>query len=257
MSEGRSHSGWKNPAVLAAAVAGVLGLITAITTTLLTQESGGPAPESPAAFVAEDSAQWPYRSFLFRETFSPGALADRYRQEMGWLEGSDEPGIWEGLTVDGVHRLVNGHKEAEVFYFHLDAGQISPNVPISARVRAEVDPTAGDSESAAGLLYRFDPQTGMYYAFVVSSSGTAELLKRTPESLLTLQGWDLPASHPDGFRNLGIYGEGDVLHLYVDDAWLATVEDVGPAVGIPGIIALFRGVFEFDEVTLYQPDAAP
>lgn len=105
----------------------------------------------------------------------------------------------------------------------------------------------------AGLIYRVDPATHWFYAFLVGpgqaygfylidGSGFNAVVSDTSDAIVVGQ-----------TNRLTITSEGTVMHLYINDQHVTSVDDARVAGDGVGFMAAGTGAFTFDDFELFVP----
>jgi len=174
-------------------------------------------------------------------------------EELGWLLGSDDRGIWKGSVEGGNFQLANVAHEGEV---HVQTFAGLPGVTSSISAKVKLQKRKLYPRPAAGLLYRFrsdadrDANVPAYYAFLLTHRGEARFVRRTESGFYRLYEAPVEGFRWDHFVELAVAGEGDELTLFVDGRQVATVQDAELPSGAPGIVAIGRGEYAFDDLRL-------
>lgn len=104
-----------------------------------------------------------------------------------------------------------------------------------------------------GLIYRVDPATHWFYAFLLGSgqgygfylidgSGFNAIVDDTSDAIM-----------PGQTTRLTITSEGTVMHLYINDQHVTSVDDARVSGVGAGIMAAGTGTFTFDDFDLFVP----
>jgi hypothetical protein len=182
-----------------------------------------------------------------------------------WVIGRDGP--WWGDVVEGVHRLANETHANAVKYSYVELRDAADrrielgDARVSLQVRAELIP--GSPHAGAGLLYRFDREKRHYAALLLSLWGnedvpTASLSWAVSDEI----GFSLRQSQAASWIDLqapivlAIEGHGSDIALSANGRVVRHVREFPRSSGDPGVIAVGRGRFAFDDFTIWPPSGS-
>jgi hypothetical protein len=198
-----------------------------------------------------------FLSTLIALAVTGGGHAETYVQD--FEEGLTEDGFvaalvtepgddWQGSVEDGAYVLVNRSERGAVRYF--DFNRVDAEGTSRPQTEASVT-VSGDFETdlaAAGLLARYDPQSGTYYAFVRTAEGVA-LYKRGPDGFTRPMNLVGPIRGDEPAR-LGIRLSPRGTELIVNGRTLGAMSSGDIQGNRFGIVAFDRGTFRFDDFTV-------
>lgn len=162
-------------------------------------------------------------------------------------------GTWSAEIADGQYVVKNGADKDAVRYVHVGLSQDEKPLELSSSsIDVDVDGSFEDRDSGGGILYRFDPESKTYLAFVLTTDGYM-ILKRDKESLQTVsQG---AHAHDEAVTlEVNTFDSGE-LEFRMDDEVVATIRIDGIDGNEVGMISIGRGEFDFDNFQIYSPDA--
>lgn len=169
--------------------------------------------------------------------------------------------IWSGGISDGKYRLSNASDGGSSQYIWVEVmdpsnAQIdTSNLPVSVDV-GFAESTNNTTRSALGLIYRFDQRSRYYYAFCVNREGVFTFYRRDADGLNTVSADRFQLRN--GENRIAVIGQGEQIHLYINEAPVKVVQDSALKRGITGVIALTTGEFRFDNFTVYAaPQSLP
>lgn len=162
-------------------------------------------------------------------------------------------GKWSAKLEDGEYVVENHDDKDAVRYVHLGLSEGDKPLDLSvSSVDVDVDGTFEDKDSGAGVLYRFDPDSKTYLAFVLTKDGY-QILKRDESGLQTVsQGTH---SYNDGATLEVNTLDSGKLEFRIDDEVVDSIDGTGFDGNHTGMIAIGRGEFYFDNFQVYSPDA--
>lgn len=103
----------------------------------------------------------------------------------------------------------------------------------------------------AGLVYRVDPETHSFYAFLLRGAQDYGLFVIDTNGFNAIVEDTSTAIVAGGQNRLTITPEGSVMHLYINDQHVTSVDDARvTGVGV-GVIAAGTGTFTFDDFELF------
>jgi hypothetical protein len=241
---------------------------------------GGTGPRPPRAALprfARDLISWRSRGrwalgLLILLAGSGSLLASRLRDKPGeppmwgrltYFEPFDAPspelwlhessGDWDLALDHGAYCLSNPMSAHQVHYIHVGAqNRKLAEAPVSVEVN--VVPAPGSETPGAGLIYRFDLQTGHYYAFVLSRNRDFAFYKRNESGYLLLAAGSSDKINEGKPNKLGLLGRDNTFSLYINDTLVKEVKDTkAPLQGDDtGILAMDQGRYCFDNFSLYS-----
>ena len=219
---------------------------------VLERLKGHPAPPAPIRRQL-DRLDW---RELQADYFEPFDAADAVHDEPATLETvyasiwlPHDDGVWNSTITDGAYRLANRAQHGAVRYLYLRiANRDMGESPVSVEVKLD----AGESVSAAGLIYRFDRERRHYYAFVAAGRDQFRFYSRDSSGFRTLYAGTSHAAVNGKFNKLGIVAAGSLIQLYVNDMLVKKIEDESLREGDTGILGVGKGIFEFDNFTIYR-----
>jgi hypothetical protein len=182
----------------------------------------------------------------------PGKLLD------GGLQiGQD--GAWNGELRDGAYVLTNSTNDNAVRYFY--AGAL-PGLPKGTLARSSVSVDVGGDfpgqYSAAGLLYRFNPKSKTYWAFVLKKDGAYTVFKRSASGLkATISGSSTSLSQAKMHRLTAKAGSGNQVVFLVDGRQVASVGSSEINGHCVGLIGMSTGLFVFDNLVVNGDAGSP
>jgi hypothetical protein len=119
-----------------------------------------------------------------------------------------------------------------------------------ASVKVRLEPPLAQ-HSGAGLLYRKGADDSGFYVFLLSG-GQVVSVGMLDKTLRFLWSGEISGKSAS-FVKLTIEGEGRRIDFRVDDELVHTIEEADILTGDPGIFALSKGCFVFDDVSVYLP----
>jgi hypothetical protein len=165
-----------------------------------------------------------------------------------------DDGTWEAAIDDGDYVVENHSDDDSIRYVQLSLNNDGKPIDTSvSSVDVDVDGTFEGEEAGAGILYRFDPDTQTYLAFVLTKNGYM-ILKRGEDGVQTIsQG---AAAHPSDGATLEVNTlDSGALEFRVEDKVVATIPGDEFKGSHVGMVAVGRGEFDFDNFQVYSPDA--
>jgi hypothetical protein len=191
---------------------------------------------APAGAAAEDT---------YVQDFERGTLAGD-----GFVEAlATRPGdVWQSRVEDGAYVLENRSAANAVRYY--DFNRISGGEPaLQTAASVTVEGEFAGENAGAGILARYDPDTGRYYAFVRTAHGVA-LYKRGARGLERLVNLDGPVRGEGGPARLTVRRAGDGVELFVNGRSIGRLSS-GDVTGERfGLVAIDRGRFRFDDFSV-------
>jgi hypothetical protein len=167
-----------------------------------------------------------------------------------WQPNKDD--IWTATLEDGIYVLSNStdSKAVRYKYFNINNKDMSRE-----GISIDIDTKLDDSEplGGAGIIYRFNRETKNYYAFILNGDRYT-FHKRKKGVYEPLFSGRIASSVENGYNNLAMVGEGNIFGLYVNNAFLRTIQDSAFSAGDIGIIAMGKGFFYFDNLAVYDID---
>jgi hypothetical protein len=128
----------------------------------------------------------------------------------------------------------------------LDAGGIAPAASVT--VGGQFGEMPG-----AGLIYRVDPATHWFYAFLVGTGQTYGLYLIDGSGFNAVVSDSSDAIMAGQPNRLTITPEGTVMHLFINDQHVTSVDDSRVnGVGV-GVMGAGTGAFTFDDFELFVP----
>ncbi|RDE48943.1 MAG: toll/interleukin-1 receptor domain-containing protein [Candidatus Accumulibacter meliphilus] len=170
-----------------------------------------------------------------------------------WLQGQRSD--WEGSVWNGSYRLCNvsGNPNASfsnrLAYFE-KSGSPTDQSDAKASVKVRLEPPLAQ-HSGAGLLYRKGADDSAFYVFLLSGGQTVSV-GRLNQALRFLWSGEIVGGSAN-FVKLAIEGQGRRIDFLVNDKLVHTINDADIRTGDPGIFALSKGCFVFDDVSVYLP----
>lgn len=158
---------------------------------------------------------------------------------------------WTAHMQGGFYRLENRTDPTDVRYYYVMPGKSTWTQP-GDTIRVDVGGmlVGGDFHSGAGLLFRFEPATGHYYAFVLQDNQTFALYRRDAEGLRPLVSSGSSAIKRAGRNRLEVQLKGEDIYLLINGVELGNVSSSKVQGSGVGLIALGEGIFEFDDFEL-------
>lgn len=152
------------------------------------------------------------------------------------------------LSRGGSLEIINETDPNYIRYYFVEPRHISgwfdsPNAP--TRVSVSVNGQFGEFPGA-GLVYRVDPATHSFYAFVLTGGNGYGLFVLDEGGYRALFTDTSNQITPGGPTVLSIDGGAQELNLYINGALVNTVQAGGGGVGV-GIIAAGTGTYYFDD----------
>lgn len=175
------------------------------------------------------------------ETFEPGATALH-----GIVKAGTE-GAWTVRLDDGTVTLVNEQDPKAIKFYRVDGLKDAPSLA-DATVGLDVGGSFPGRDSAAGLLYRYDPASRTYLAFVVGETSWS-LFERDARGLARRMRGNLPPA-AGATRRLEIGPAGENLALKIDGRSVGQVRIVDLPGGSVGLIAMSTGTFHADNLSI-------
>lgn len=217
---------------------------TSVTPTPSAQEAEKLAQEAQAA--RETALKWPV---IAQDDFSDNANA--------WPLDDTSPdwGKIQGSVTDGKYRWDTDLKKNIYFY------EVAPDMPAVGDFYATVEGElmSGPGQHFYGMVLRV--ADGKFYKFKIVNERYAAL-ERVDDKVTKLVSETLvPGIKPGAVNKLGVLARGSRFDLFINDEWVAQVQDdalqggqIGVAFGIQG---LEPAIFEFDNFEIRAPQAAP
>lgn len=166
--------------------------------------------------------------------------------------GVGADGGWTCELGQGWYGMGNTGRQGAVRYYHINAikgetSQTLANAIVSVRVGGEF----GAPVSGAGLIYRYDPNAGTYWALVVNGGGTYAVYKRGATGLGRVMGGSHSAIRKDGPNLLSIVpGLGGEVAFAINGQQMGSVSS-GEITGHgAGVLAISPGRFRFQDFKL-------
>jgi hypothetical protein len=157
--------------------------------------------------------------------------------------------------VGGMLELSNDTDPTTSRYFFIEPQHASQWLAAGGIAPAASVTVAGEfgEMPGVGLIYRVDPETHWFYAFLLGP-GQAYGFYLIDGSGFNAVVTDTSAAIMEGQSNrLTITPEGTVMHLYINDQHVTSVDDARVnGVGV-GFIAAGTGAFTFDDFELFVP----
>jgi hypothetical protein len=164
-----------------------------------------------------------------------------------------DAGTWSAKIADGQYVVENSKDKDGIRYVHLSLSDSGKPLELSvSSVDVDVEGTFEDEDSGAGVLYRFDPESKTYLAFVLTKAGYM-VLRRDDEGFKTLSQGE--HSHDEAVTLEVNTRDSGELEFRLDDKVVATIPDPGLKGNDVGMISFARGEFDFDNFQVYSPDA--
>gem|GEM_PF-1994259 len=209
---------------------------------------------TPRMTLEPDSIVWADLQPLFVEDFTELTRGKGARRRM--LGGSlffGRHGAWTGILTNGSYVLVNDSKRDDIKYCYLGHDKLSlAQAPVSVEVALEA--VAQDQDLAgAGLIYRFNPLSGSYYAFLLKPQQSFALFHGDAAGFHLIYSGKSAAIRVGELNRLSVLGVEHSLSLYINEQRVKTIEDNLPCGDLVGIVAVSRGRYRFDNFALFQP----
>ncbi len=186
---------------------------------------------------------WVDKSPFFLETFD----ATNFDSQI--FRNYDED-LWSGKTERGVYKLENEIDENAVRYHYLTIDdQDMSEFPTAIEVKVEAEniyPTP-----SGGLVFCFDEITKFYYAFIVGNNREYKLWLKGDKGYKTIISGRSNKIYPNEFNKIGVIRSGSSIYLFINDQYERKVKDDTLGKGDVGIIAVGKGAFIFDNLSLY------
>jgi transcriptional regulator with XRE-family HTH domain len=170
-------------------------------------------------------------------------------------------GAWTSTISGGAYRLTNtGEKDDRHWVVFAPTEEQDPDgdieealslAPVSVEVR--VDQQVRAFGAGCGIIYRFREEPMRYYTFVLTADGQIRFAVSRPEGERELYKGRHNAVVSDDFNKLTVLAIGAVFFLYVNETYVAKVQDAVSVRGGLGIVATGTGQFLFRNLTVYQP----
>lgn len=217
---------------------------------------------APSTTGADQPLSWLSLEPRYFEGFDfAEAEPEQMRQRLmgAWLDESPEPDpVWLTSMHDGLYWLENRNEPLAIRYRHLGLSDSETVVELGTApvsVEVVVRPLEGQQPNAltaAGLLYRFDPSSRDYYAFMVYADGRYSFGRRTSRGYATDFTERSDRLRPGTANKLGIFGDGPSVHLYINDMLVKIIHRLERSTGETGVIAVSVGQFGFDNFAIYR-----
>jgi hypothetical protein len=175
------------------------------------------------------------------ETFEPGPSA------LHGIVKAGTDGPWTIRLDDGTMTLRNEHAPQTVKFYRVDGLKGEPPLA-DAKVGIDVGGTFAGRDSAVGLLYRYDPASRTYLAFVVGEKSWS-LFERDAQRLARRMRGNLPEGNGP-MRHLEIGPDGDNLALRIDGHSVGQVRINDLPGSSVGLIAMSTGTFHADNLSI-------
>lgn len=187
--------------------------------------------------------QWTSLTPLFIESFD-------FKDSVPKTFSNYEEKVWKGILEAGVFKLINCTDESAVKYHYLN---INNQKILSLITSVEVSMMEADKEtSGCGLLFCYNEQTKVYYAFQINHNGQYRLWLRNTTGYRLLFSGRSKLIVPNEFNKLALVRENNSIYLFINDQFLRNVNDDSLQHGHSGVIAFGTGQFEFDNLSFYQ-----
>jgi len=201
-----------------------------------------------------EKTSWKYLPVYHIETFDtvsddPVVVREFVGKSWLWYQTRPDP-VWRASVSQGVYRLHNVDRPRAVKYLHFrpKCGDLR-DAALSLEVA--IDGSYVTPMSGAGLLYRFNPATNHYYAYIVTPDGRLKFFRRDAKKYHTLYSEVVARANHDGFHKLAIVGNNTHLYLYIDGRLVRAIPERQLDGTEAGIIALSQGNFRFDNFAIY------
>lgn len=166
-------------------------------------------------------------------------------------DSSPDWGPVTGQVLDGKYRWDSDLKQNIYFY------EVAPKFPTVGDFYATVEGAmpSGPARHFYGMVLRV--ADGKYYKFRLRNDRYATLERVDPEDTKLVREMVVPAIKPGQANRLGVLARGNRFDLFVNDEWVAQVEDENLKQGQIGIMFgvddLAPAVFEFDNFEIRAP----
>ncbi|MCC6428824.1 MAG: toll/interleukin-1 receptor domain-containing protein [Phycisphaerales bacterium] len=215
---------------------------------------------SSAELAAGESARSPIAVLIprfpgpaFRENFDADDTDSNARESYRRLWCLGQEGHWYGQIRDGVYRMSNSTGPGEIRYsylgFEAEAGAAPDAANHDVSVDVWIEPSAHDSYSGAGLLYRYNREQRTYMALVIApdSQGTAQVAlvsrDRNEHQFFRLAQLRQPPTKPISLRMMSFAG---LIKVWVDGRPIGSYPPLNHITGDAGLITMSLGTFCFD-----------
>jgi len=165
-------------------------------------------------------------------------------------------GVWDVKLHEGHLYFGNTTGETNIHFLRWMSidGQTEPADGLShATVAVDVGGRFIGQHAAAGLIYRFRPDSGNYFAFVLTKNGEFGFYRRDASGYRRVTGGRHPAIVPDRMNRLRITSDDARVKLSINDVDVTSFKDAKFDRGGVGILATGTGHFYFDNLTVDIP----
>lgn len=176
---------------------------------------------------------------------------------LGAVDIGVKDGAWEGTLGDGHYQLVNQVEPGAVRYYYIGSvpGGDADKCLSEGAVSVDVTVTSKMNSSGAGLLFRYDPTTRNYYAFILFNGGGHGIYHRTEDGFKPVISGASKMVRDD-VNQLAIVAEETKMMFYINGTRVACADDEQAPGGHVGIIAVGTGCFGFDHFATYAQRSA-
>jgi hypothetical protein len=232
---------------------GLMGIVArgADRTSNRTEDDGGPPihtfPGTTSVVLDASAGEDDYRRVFYEGFASTGSLPRDV-----WLLGSRGDG--EGQLKSDEYHLCNrsgtdtASYTSKFAYIEDDHRPDQSNAIVEMTVKLE-PPLS--NHAAAGILFRASQDS--YYALALSAGHSVVLVHATGIKLKIMSTWGMNGIKDGDAVRLKVQGADGELRLFVNDKTLKPEHLEDGARGDPGVFAMGRGCFDFDDVSLYLP----
>jgi len=165
-------------------------------------------------------------------------------------------GVWDVKLHEGHLYFGNTTGETNIHFLRWMSidGQSEPVDGLShATVAVDVGGRFIGKHAAAGLIYRYRPDSGNYFAFVLTKDGEFAFYRRDAAGYRRVTGGHHPAIVPDRMNRLRITSKDARVNLSINDVDVTSFKDAKFDRGGVGILAAGTGHFYFDNLTVDVP----
>ena len=230
-------------AVLASLVAIVSGIVALMPKARKADPFKTPAATETFSFPSDDPGATQAHFAPWLEQEARTVWTSRVDNEQGFLSWSN-PTDSNAVHYLWIRRLPG--------YPGTSIGDLTDS-PVSVDVKI---PAHSSSTSSVGLIYRWNDESRRYYAFMIAADGSYKLLIRGEAGGLTsLFDGKSNAIRANGWNRIGLVGHSRSIDLYIAGQLVRSVDARELHEGVPGIIAVGTGSFEFDNFQTFKSGA--
>ena len=165
-------------------------------------------------------------------------------------------GVWDIKLHEGHLYFGNTTGETNIHYLRwmsIDGQQESADGLSHATVAVDVGGSFIGRHAAVGLIYRFRPESGNYFAFVLTKNGEFGFYRRDASGFQRVTGGRHPAIVPDRMNRLRITSTEARINLSINDIDVTSFDAAKFDRGGIGIVAAGTGHFFFDNLAINIP----